>query len=105
MKLITAIIRPHHLEELLEALKFAPVEALHVKEVKGFGRQKNVLDRYGSSEFTQAFLPKVEINIWVESARCEEVLQSIERTCQTGRMGDGKILVVNGVLAPFQDAL
>jgi nitrogen regulatory protein PII len=94
MKLITAVIRPYLVEELLEALKFAPVEALQIQEVKGFGRQKNELASYSGGEFSQAFLPKVELNIWVQNARLEEVLLSIERTCRTGRMGDGKILVV-----------
>jgi nitrogen regulatory protein P-II 1 len=67
--------------------------ALQVQEVKGFGRQKNELASYSGGEFSQAFLPKVELNIWVQNARLEEVLLSIERTCRTGRMGDGKILV------------
>ena len=62
MKQITAIVKPFLAEKVLESLRLAPLEALQVREVKGFGRQKNSLDRYGDSEFSMAFLPKVEIS-------------------------------------------
>ena len=93
MKQITAIVKPFLAEKVLDSLKLAPLEALQVREVKGFGRQKNSLDRYGDSEFSMAFLPKVEITMWVEDDRCEEIIRKIERTAKTGRIGDGKILV------------
>ena len=72
----------------------SPIEALLVKEVKGFGRQKNMLDQYSAQDFELAFLPKVEITLWVEESRLDEVLQIVEEASRTGRMGDGKIFVV-----------
>ena len=95
MKQIIAIIRPFLVEELLDALRLAPVEALQLTEVKGFGRQKSYLDRYSSSEYSQAFLPKVEICVFVDDLRVEEVCKTISDTCKTGRMGDGKLMVID----------
>ena len=66
MKQIVAIVKPFMAERVLEALRRAPLEALHVREVKGWGRQKNYLDEYGDTEYSLAFLPKVEITLWVE---------------------------------------
>ncbi|MFM8186934.1 MAG: P-II family nitrogen regulator [Pirellula sp.] len=100
-KQILVVLRPHLIEGLLEELKFAPIEALTVKEVKGFGRQKNMLDQYSGDEFELAFLPKVELSIWVDALRFEEVLEIVETTCKTGRMGDGKIMVVDGCPTPL----
>ena len=94
-KLILAVVRPHLVETLLDRLKLAPIEALSIKEVKGFGRQKNMLDQYSGDVFDLAFLPKVELSIWVDALRLEEVLEIVESTCKTGRMGDGKIMVVS----------
>lgn len=93
-KLILAVIRPHLVESLLNGLKLAPIEALTIKEVKGFGRQKNMLDQYTGGDFDLAFLPKVELSIWVDTLRLEEVVELIETICKTGRMGDGKIMVI-----------
>ena len=103
MKQITAIVKPFLAEKVLESLRLAPLEALQVREVKGFGRQKNSLDRYGDSEFSMAFLPKVEITMWVEDDRYEELVRKIERTAKTGRIGDGKIMVCTAIEAeiPF----
>ena len=95
-KLILAVVRPHLVEALLDGLKLAPIESLLIKEVKGFGRQKNMLDRYSGSDFELAFLPKVELSIWVDALRLEEVLELLEAACKTGRMGDGKIMVIPG---------
>ncbi|MFM7975310.1 MAG: P-II family nitrogen regulator [Pirellula sp.] len=93
-KLILAVIRPHLVESLLNGLKLAPIEAITIKEVKGFGRQKNMLDQYTGGDFDLAFLPKVELSIWVDTLRLEEVVELIETLCKTGRMGDGKIMVI-----------
>ncbi len=94
MKQIVAVVKPFLAEKVLEALKRAPLEAVSVREVKGFGRQKNYLDQYQGSEYSLAFLPKVEINLWVEETRVEEILRKIVEVARTGRMGDGKIFVV-----------
>jgi nitrogen regulatory protein P-II 1 len=94
MKQIIAIVKPFLAEKVLESLKRAPLEALSVREVKGFGRQKNYLDQYVGSEYSTAFLPKVEIDLWVDDVRYEETLRKIVEAARTGRMGDGKIFVL-----------
>ena len=71
-----------------------PLEALAVREVKGYGRQKNYLDAYGESDYGLAFLPKVEIEAWVDDARVSEVIDRITQVASTGRMGDGKVFVL-----------
>ena len=94
MKQILAIIKPFLAEKVLEGLRLAPLEALSVREVKGYGRQKSYLDQYGDSEYSMAFLPKVEISLWVDDARVDEILRKIVDVARTGRMGDGKIFVL-----------
>ena len=94
MKQIVAIVKPFVAEKVVEALRRAPVEALVVREVKGYGRQKDYLDQYHETEFALAFLPKVEITIWVDDVRVEEVLRRVEEAARTGRMGDGKVFVL-----------
>ena len=94
MKQIVAIIKPFVAEKVLEGLKRAPLEAVSVREVKGYGRQKNYLDQYQGSEYSLAFLPKVELNLWVDDARVEEIVRKIVELARTGRMGDGKIFVL-----------
>lgn len=94
MKQIVAIVKPFLAEKVLDGLKRAPIEAVSVREVKGYGRQKNYLDQYQGSEYSLAFLPKVEINLWVDDARLEETVRKIVEVARTGRMGDGKIFVL-----------
>ncbi|MFM8495872.1 MAG: P-II family nitrogen regulator [Planctomycetia bacterium] len=94
MKEVVAIVKPFVAERVLEALRFAPLEACTVREVKGYGRQKSYLDQYGDSEYSLAFLPKVEIQIWVDDTRADEVVERIVSVARTGRMGDGKIFVL-----------
>ena len=94
MKEVIAIVKPFVAERVLEALKFAPLEACAVREVKGYGRQKSYLDQYGDSEYSLAFLPKVEIQLWVDDARVDEVVDRIVEAARTGRMGDGKIYIL-----------
>jgi nitrogen regulatory protein PII len=94
MKQVIAIIRPYLAERVLDNLRLAPLEALIVREVQGFGRQKNYLQSYGDSEYGPAFLPKVEITMWVEDFRVEEVVKRVTEVARSGRMGDGKILVL-----------
>lgn len=94
MKQIIAIVRPHIADEVLEKLRRAPVEAVTAHEVKGFNRQKSYLDQYGPTPYADAFLPKVEITLYVDDARAEEVIRKITDVTQTGRIGDGKILIL-----------
>jgi nitrogen regulatory protein P-II 1 len=94
MKQIIAIVKPFLVEKILEALRRAPLEAVSVAEVKGMGKQKSYLDRYADSEYAQTYLPKVEITLWVDDLRAEEVARKIVEVARTGRMGDGKIFML-----------
>lgn len=94
MKQIIAVVKPYLAEKVVEALRRAPLEALVVHEVRGYGRQKNYLADYGDSEYALAFLPKVELEAWVDDARVEEVVERITQIARTGRMGDGKVFVM-----------
>jgi nitrogen regulatory protein P-II 1 len=96
VKQVIAIVKPFLAEKVLEGLKRAPLEALVVREVKGFGRQKSYLDEYDGSEFSLAFLPKVEINMWVDDSRVSEIVRKVLQIARTGRIGDGKIFVLPG---------
>ena len=94
MKQVVAIVKPFLAEKVLDALRRAPIEALNVREVKGYGRQKSYLDEYSETEYSLAFLPKVEITVWVDDARVEETIACIAAVARTGRMGDGKVFVL-----------
>lgn len=94
MQQIIAIVRPFVAERVLESLKNAPLEALTVCEVKGFGRQKHYLEEYRGGDYAFAFLPKVKIMLWVEDLRAEEVMRLVVQQARTGRMGDGKVFML-----------
>ncbi|OYP38530.1 P-II family nitrogen regulator [Rhodopirellula sp. MGV] len=94
MRQIIAVVRPHLAELVLESLKRAPLEAITVSEVKGYGRQKSYLDEYQETEFSEAFLPKVEIAMWVDESRYEEILEKVVSAARTGRIGDGKVFTL-----------
>ena len=96
MKQVIAVIKPFLAEKVLEGLKRAPLEALSVREVKGYGRQKSYLEEYGRTEYSSAFLPKVEITMWVDDSRVEEIVRRVVEVARTGRMGDGKVFVLPG---------
>jgi nitrogen regulatory protein P-II 1 len=93
MKQITAIIKPFKLEEVREALAEQGVTGLTVTEVKGFGRQKGHTELYRGAEYVVDFLPKVRIEVVVNSADVERCLDAIIRAARTGKIGDGKIFV------------
>ncbi|HAN99689.1 MAG TPA: transcriptional regulator [Planctomycetaceae bacterium] len=92
MRQLMTIVKPFVAEKVVEALSSLPIEALTVREAKGFGRQKNYLAAYGDDEYSMAFLPKVEISFWIETERAEEAIRVMLQAARTGRMGDGKIL-------------
>lgn len=94
MKQIVTIVRPHLAEQVLASLRRAPLEALSVTEVKGYGRQKSYLDEYQETEYSEAFVPKVEITLWVDDSRADEILEKIVAVARSGRIGDGKIFVM-----------
>ena len=93
MKKIEAIIKPFKLEDVKEALSDVGVEGMTVVEVKGFGRQKGHTEIYRGSEYTVDFLPKVKIEVVVEDARCDTVVDAIVKSANTGKIGDGKVFV------------
>jgi nitrogen regulatory protein P-II 2 len=95
MKQLTIVVRPFRTEAVLRAIADMNVTACVVQEAKGYSRQKGYLDRYAGSEYGLAFLPKVEITVWVNDDRADAVTDHIFRAARTGRIGDGKILVVN----------
>jgi nitrogen regulatory protein P-II 1 len=94
VKQIIAVVKPYLAEKVVQALRRAPLEALCVREVKGYGRQKSYLAEYGETEYALAFLPKVEIEAWVDDSRVSEVVERMTQVARTGRMGDGKIFVL-----------
>ena len=93
MKKIEAIIKPFKLEDVKEALAEVGVQGMTVVEVKGFGRQKGHTEIYRGSEYTVDFLPKVKIEVVVESDRAEAVVDAIVKAANTGKIGDGKVFV------------
>ena len=95
MKLIIAIIKPFKLDEVREALTPLGVQGLTVSEVKGFGRQKGQTEIYRGAEYHVSFLPKVKIEVAVASEIAEQVVEAIIKAAHTGKIGDGKIFVLD----------
>jgi nitrogen regulatory protein PII len=94
MKQLTVVVKPFRAEAVLRAIGEVGVASCVVREAKGYSRQKGYLDRYAGSEYSMAFLPKVEISVVVSDARAEEVANQIVKAARTGRIGDGKVFVV-----------
>lgn len=95
MKLIMAIIKPFKLDEVREALTALGVQGLTASEVKGFGRQKGQTEVYRGAEYAVSFLPKVKIEVVVDDETAEQVVEAIQKSGSTGRIGDGKIFVLD----------
>ncbi len=93
MKLITAIIKPFKLDDVREALSEAGIQGVTVTEVKGFGRQRGHTELYRGAEYVVDFLPKTKIEVAVDDARAEAVIEAITTASRTGKIGDGKIFV------------
>jgi nitrogen regulatory protein PII len=93
MKQLTILVRPITAEAVLKVISELDVNVCLVQEAKGFSRQKGYLERYRGSEYSMAFLPKVEISVWVSDGRVQEVEEKIMKVARTGRIGDGKIFV------------
>ncbi len=93
MKLVTAIIKPFKLDEVREALSAIGVQGITVTEVKGFGRQKGHTELYRGAEYVVDFLPKVKIEAAIKSEMLDQVVEAIEKSANTGKIGDGKIFV------------
>ena len=95
MKQLTIVVKPFRTAAVLQAIAELDVTACVVREAKGYSRQKGYLDQYVGSEYSMAFLPKVEISVWVADDRAELVADRIVKAARTGRIGDGKILVLD----------
>ncbi len=95
MKLVIAIVKPFKLDDVREALTPLGVQGLTATEVKGFGRQKGQTEIYRGAEYHVSFLPKVKIEVAVTADQVDAVVDAIQRSAQTGKIGDGKIFVVD----------
>ncbi len=93
MKMVTAIIKPFKLDEVREALSNIGVQGITVTEVKGFGRQKGHTELYRGAEYVVDFLPKIKLEAAVAADMLDQVIEAIEKTAKTGKIGDGKIFI------------
>jgi len=93
MKFVSAIIKPFKLDEVREALSAIGVQGITVTEVKGFGRQKGHTELYRGAEYVVDFLPKVKIEAAIDDKLLDQVIEAIEKSASTGKIGDGKIFV------------
>ena len=95
MKLVTAIIKPFKLDDVREALSEIGVQGVTVTEVKGFGRQKGHTELYRGAEYVVDFLPKVKVEVAIGDNLLDQVIESITKATNTGKIGDGKIFVLD----------
>jgi nitrogen regulatory protein P-II 2 len=100
MKYIIAIIKPFKLDEVREALGALGVQGITVTEVKGHGRQRGHTEFYRGAEYAVSFVPKVKIEVAVESAMTAKVVEAIQAAAKTGQIGDGKVFVL-----PLEEAI
>lgn len=100
MKLIEAIIKPFKLDEVKDALNEIGIEGITVSEVKGFGRQKGHTELYRGAEYVVDFIPKIKLEVAVTDEMVNKVIETIQNTAKTGRIGDGKIFIL-----PLEDAI
>jgi len=95
MKLVMAIIKPFKLDEVRESLTTLGIQGLTVSEVKGFGRQKGQTEIYRGAEYSVNFLPKVKVEVVIPDDMVGQVVESIQKSANTGRIGDGKVFVLD----------
>lgn len=95
MKLVAAIIKPFKLDDVREALSDIGVTGITVTEVKGFGRQKGHTELYRGAEYVVDFLPKIKVEIAIDDAQLDPVIEAISAAAKTGKIGDGKIFVTS----------
>jgi nitrogen regulatory protein P-II 2 len=94
MKLVTAIIKPFKIDDVLDALMHQGVNGMTLTEVKGYGRQKGHTEIYRGSEYVVRFLPKVRVEVAVDDDQADRVVTAIQTAAKTGQIGDGKIFVM-----------
>ncbi len=95
MKLVTAIIKPFKLDDVRETLSELGIKGMTVTEVKGFGRQKGHTELYRGAEYVVDFLPKIKLDVAVADDQTEKVIEAISKAANTGKIGDGKVFVLN----------
>lgn len=95
MKLVMAVVKPFKLDDVREALSDIGMQGITVTEVKGFGRQKGHTELYRGAEYVVDFLPKVKIEVAITDDQVDQVIEAISKAANTGKIGDGKIFVVN----------
>ena len=95
MKMVTAIIKPHKLDDVREALANIGVQGMTAMEVKGFGRQRGHTELYRGAEYVIDFVPKARIDIAVKTEQVEAAIEAISQAANTGKIGDGKIFVTS----------
>lgn len=95
MQQLTIVVKPFVAQAVLTAIADFDVAACVVQEAKGYSRQKGYLDRYAGSEYSQAFIPKVEISVWIKNELAIPLAEKIAQAARTGRIGDGKIMMVH----------
>ena len=100
MKKVEAIIKPHKLEDVKEALTSIGVSGMSVTEIKGFGKQKGHTELYRGAEYVIDFIPKLKIEVVVPDELVEKVVEAIIKAAKTGKIGDGKIFII-----PVEDAI
>ncbi|MCX7664620.1 MAG: P-II family nitrogen regulator [Gemmataceae bacterium] len=101
MKQLTIIVKPFRADAVLQALAKLDVSECVVREAKGYSRQKGYLERYIGSEYSLAFLPKVEISVWVADDKAKEVSELVATIARTGRIGDGKVFQIPISIPPI----
>ena len=95
MKYVIAVIQPHRLDAVREALAGVGVQGLTVSEVKGFGRQKGQTEVYRGAEYTMHYVPKIKLEIAIDDNLADRVVETIGEAARTGKIGDGKVFVLN----------
>ena len=93
MKLIMAVIKPHKLDDVRDALSGVGIEGMTVSEVKGYGRQKGQTEIYRGAEYAISFVPKIKLEVAVRDEMAERTVETIQQSANTGKIGDGKIFV------------
>jgi len=95
MKFIIAIVQPHRMDAVREALNDAGIHGLTVSEVRGYGRQRGHTEIYRGAEYAISYVPKLKLEVAVEDEKAEDVIAAIEKSARTGKIGDGKIFVLD----------
>ena len=95
MKLVTAIIQPHRLDSVRQELTALGIDGMTVTEVRGYGRQRGHTEIYRGAEYTISFMPKLKVEVALPDARVDDVIAAVTKAARTGKIGDGKVFVVD----------